>query len=129
MGKDRIISFQVLRAIAFLCVFFQHNRFINGVFSTWGVSVFLMLSGFLNVYHDYNNWHEICVKKSIKYGMKKIKKIYMLHIVMCIFSFFLYCVSQWREITLGLPESVVKLVLKLFVNLMLISACSTINNP
>lgn len=43
-----------VRALAFLAVFFQHinDRFIG--IGGWGVSIFIVLSGFLMVYQYYD---------------------------------------------------------------------------
>lgn len=47
----KILPFQGLRAIAFLFVFVCHSNVgAFEAFGAWGVSVFLVLSGFLMVY-------------------------------------------------------------------------------
>lgn len=82
--KNRINSLQVVRAFAFLGIFASHSNIT--IFSpggAWGVSVFLILSGFLMIYsyYDTDRIDSDGVIYSIKFGINKIKKLYPLHIV------------------------------------------------
>ncbi|MBC5624035.1 acyltransferase [Clostridium sp. NSJ-49] len=82
-----IKSLQGLRALAMLAIFFFHAGFIpNGIFP---VTFFFILSGFV-LYYNYNNTvKDISIKKSILWGMKKIKKMYPIHIITFIMSIFI----------------------------------------
>ena len=75
--KQKIDSLQAIRAIAFLAILFSHSNisiFFPG--GSWGVTVFLLLSGFL-MYYSYGSSDRIKEKGlyySLKFGIKKIKK-------------------------------------------------------
>ena len=84
VNKNRIDSLQAVRALAFLGIFLSHSditAFSSG--GAWGVSVFLILSGFLMYYSYYgdNRVQNLGLKYSIRFGISKIKKLYPLHIV------------------------------------------------
>ncbi len=87
--ENRIDSLQGIRAIAFLGIFLFHSG--AAVFSaggTWGVSVFLVLSGFLMVYsyYDSDRIDQHGFFYSIKFGIKKIMKLFPLHITMLLLA-------------------------------------------
>lgn len=77
-------SLQTIRALAILGIFVSHSGIqmfeANG---DWGVSVFLILSGFLMFYSysDSDRISECGLKYSLKFGVHKIKRLYLLHIV------------------------------------------------
>lgn len=77
----RIRSLQAFRAIAFLFVFLSHTELIatGGI----GVSMFLVLSGFLTAFSaaKKQNSHPVTLRSSIAYAAGKTKKLYPLHIV------------------------------------------------
>ena len=74
----RINSLQFLRLIAFLCIFFSHAVSGWGILGAAGVSVFIILSGFLMVY----NYHDREIKQNaFKFAVGKIKTLYPLHII------------------------------------------------
>ena len=113
---DKNESLQVLRCFAFLGIFICHTG-LNGFQSLggWGVSVFIVLSGFLMT---YNYWGKDRIKKislieNIKFATKKISKLYLLHILMMlamlVFSFL-------GERT----ESISKIILKIVLNVFLV---------
>lgn len=82
--RNRNDTLQVLRALAFLGIFTCHSgitAFSAG--GAWGVSVFLILSGFLMFcsYSETNRVKEYGIAYSIRFGIGKIKKLYPLHIV------------------------------------------------
>lgn len=76
-----IESLQVLRAIAFIMIFLSHcNIYSSG---PMGVSIFLVLSGFL-MYYNQNSKDELLLsraKEYLQYSIKRINKIYPLHII------------------------------------------------
>ena len=84
--RNRILSFQFLRAVAFICVFLGHFGVFSyaGVFSDWAVSSFYILSGFLNVYHYTSDENEPILHA--RYAVNKIRKLYPLYIITTILA-------------------------------------------
>lgn len=79
-SKGKIVSLQALRAIAFIGIFLGHaGSSIH--WSALGVSIFLVMSGFLMEYTYSNRDISTSVKENIKFSLKKIKKLYPLHIL------------------------------------------------
>lgn len=94
MKKTKIESLQALRALAFLGVFLTHCEVIPNL-GGWGVSVFIVLSGFLMVY-SYNDRLEnldISVVGNARFAASKMKRLYPLHLIM-MFSALLITVAQ-----------------------------------
>lgn len=82
--KNKIDTLQAIRALAFLGIFIAHSNitmFSSG--GVWGVSVFLILSGFLMFYsyYDTERIDNNGIIYSLKFGINKIEKLYPLHIV------------------------------------------------
>lgn len=76
-------SLQGLRAIAFLAIFLSHTGIGPfGCFGTWGVSVFLMMSGFLMSYQYLRKPESPTF--GLLFAWSKIKKLYPLHLIMMI---------------------------------------------
>ncbi len=69
----RINGLQFLRLIAFLCIFFSHAMRELSILGAAGVSVFIILSGFLMTYNYYDR--EITVNP-FKFAVRKIKLLY-----------------------------------------------------
>ncbi|WP_026662077.1 acyltransferase family protein [Butyrivibrio proteoclasticus] len=116
-----IISIQVLRATAFLFIFASHSLVADDSFSRWGVAVFFILSGFLNALHDYDKDLKCDFKSSLLYAVKKIKKIYGLHLVMTLVALALWIVSNIDDYRANMTSSVIVTMLKLLTNILLIS--------
>lgn len=92
----RIQSLQALRGIAFLLIFCSHCTFIKLFPSAWGaigVSVFVILSGFVVTLNPkfQNSDYKL---KPIPYMIKRVSKIFPLHITMLlvrvVYDYFLY---------------------------------------
>lgn len=85
MEKEKIVSLQALRALAFLGIFTSHCG-SKSALGAWGVSVFIILSGFLM----YVNYKDKPLKSSlannIQFSINKIKKLYPLHILTMILA-------------------------------------------
>lgn len=81
--KAKIVGYQGLRGIAFLMIFISHCTFSviepgnnsTKYFGAFGVSLFIVLSGFLTV-HNHFDCNELSIKEQIT---KTIKKSYPLH--------------------------------------------------
>lgn len=84
--KKKSGSIQALRAIAFFEIFLRHCYvpYFTGAF---GVSVFFVLSGFcMELSYFRKPVQEISGRGSLAFALKKISKIYMLHILMMLAS-------------------------------------------
>ena len=76
----KIESLQALRTIAFLGIFLTHASSAYG-WPSLGVSVFLVLSGFLMMRNYRGKIHSPDAKKNFVFALRRIKKIYNLHII------------------------------------------------
>lgn len=96
-GMGRINSLQAVRAIAFLGIYLYHalrtiqGKSIVGHFFTsglgpWGVSVFFVLSGFLMTYSYWNRPPKRSIKDMALFTVRKIRKLYPLHLIMLFFA-------------------------------------------
>lgn len=89
-GKEKLPkleSLQALRAIAFLGIFTSHCALSD--MGSWGVSVFLILSGFVMIYNYLPNYEkaDISFKSNLAFSFNKIKRLYPLHIFMTVVAF------------------------------------------
>ncbi len=82
--KGRIDSLQALRALAFLGIFFQHSNFYIS-WAALGVSVFFVMSGFLMTYRYENVELVTSFRDNLLFSVKKIKKLYPLHVITMLF--------------------------------------------
>lgn len=80
--KKKILSLQTIRAFAFLGIFLSHTRITSLPLGTWGVSVFLVLSGFLMTTAYYDKTLQTGFVPSLLFGWKKVLALYPLHILM-----------------------------------------------
>lgn len=75
-----IPAIQGLRAVAFLAIFVTHSGLGSFAFlGAWGVSVFLMLSGFLMAYQYLQKPEEPVF--GLRFAWSKVRSLYPLHIV------------------------------------------------
>lgn len=87
MNKEKIETLQVLRCIAFIAVLLTHTGInLPSNLGGWGVSVFLVLSGFTMIYSYYGKDRivESSVRKNIAFTRRKIGRLYPLHVLMTI---------------------------------------------
>lgn len=86
---DRIEALQTVRALAFLGICSGHCSLTK--LGAWGVAVFFNLSGFLMVYRYYTDEKlETGIISQLKFGLRKIMKLYPLHILMMIAALILH---------------------------------------
>lgn len=78
--KKRIDSIQALRFLACLCIFTHHCYITEYVY--WGVSVFIVLSGFL-MYLNYAQRAALSLSPGacLRFSVKKLRRLYALHVL------------------------------------------------
>lgn len=86
-SKKRIDSLQALRMLAFFGVFALHAGLRDT--GSWGVSVFVVMSGFLMVYSYIDRELPAGITVNTVFAAVKMKKLYPLHIIMMVITIFL----------------------------------------
>ena len=86
----RIKSLQGLRVLAFIGIFLSHA--IDTPSGGWGVSIFIILSGFVMTYTYWNKvgGQDPTIKSSIMLSIKKIRPLYPLHLIMLLVALIPY---------------------------------------
>ena len=106
--SKKIDSLQVVRALAFLGVFLNHAiktfpgevrayRFYTTGLGAWGVSVFLILSGFVMTYAYWERPLSRKLRDVFAFAARKIWRLYPLHLIM-LFWGALYLVLQHKNL-------------------------------
>lgn len=121
MGETnkKIKSLQAVRFIAFIIIFLVHTDAINGSFGGVGVSIFLVLSGFVMTYAYWEKEMNYSIKGAIQFSINKIKKLYPLHIVTMLGVLVLMVPNVIKNATCS---SVMKLVNQVLANVLLLKA-------
>ena len=121
--KGKLNQIQALKGIAFLGVFLSHTGFTCfWSIGHWGVSVFLVLSGFMMTYSYYhkNRITNISLKDNILFAWKKIRNLYLLHIItmltMLVFAF------------IGIKSDIRILIPKILLNILLLQEWFPLEN-
>ena len=85
--KPMIKGLQAVRAFAFLFIFTSHlfSGVLN-ILGAFGVSLFIILSGFVLIYKNFNSTIK---SNNFKYSLNKILKLYPLHITTLLITIFL----------------------------------------
>ncbi len=108
-------SLQALRGIGFLAVFLYHAGVLKSG-GTWGVSLFFILSGFLLMQRSADKEaQKPTLAGNIHYSLKKIGKLYPLHIFMTIIAVPIFIIR-----TRG--DSVLLRAFKVFLNVTLLQS-------
>lgn len=111
--SNKIESLQIVRALAFLCIFTSHCGITQ--LGAAGVSIFLILSGFVMFYSYYYKNVKISFWNNFKFSLKKIWKLYPLHIFTMIIAIFITTDVSIKTLT-------IKGIIKILANVFLIQA-------
>lgn len=119
--KQILLPFQGLRALAFVGIFLSHTKvdvLSSSGLGAWGVSVFLILSGFLMItnYYHTDRIQNCSVRDNIKFSLKKLSALYPLHIVMML-SALQFEIKTIGNSAGGGIRSYIVLVAKVFFNI------------
>lgn len=118
-----IPALEGLRGTAFLGVFLSHAG-VGIQTGAWGVSVFLVLSGFLLCYNHGGSTDSSCLetKKTffdgIKYALYKLKKLYWLHLV----TFMIMLPLVWNNLQWFSKKKTMISISKFILNVCLLHA-------
>lgn len=87
---ERNPTLDIVRCLASLGIMFSHtgNRFFSRSSGGWGVSVFLVLSGFTMVYSYYGKKRitRLSPLDNLSFSFHKIRRLYPLHVLMTLVS-------------------------------------------
>lgn len=100
---NRIESLQGLRFLAFFGIFISHIGIMP--WGAWGVSVFLVLSGFLMTYRYSKKEMPSGLKGSLTFSVNRVKKLYPLHILTMILAIVIQICE--KKIFFSLSRSVI----------------------
>ena len=115
-SRPKIESLQALRALAFISIFLLHaHLYITK--PRFGVSIFIIMSGFLMMYRYSNKEMYVSVKDNFKLAINRIKNIYPLHIITMVFAIFLFFLTIHKN---GYPLYLfIELIQNIFLNVTL----------
>lgn len=115
----KIYSLQGLRAAAFICIFLGHCGIGSG--GSMGVSVFLIMSGFLMTYNYWNRELSLGLKRNFLFSLGKIGKLYPLHVILLLPMMLL---SAGRMVVRGSFCSAegIQYILRVLVDLLLVQS-------
>ena len=113
----RLEALQGLRGIAFLLIFFGHCGV--GSLAGMGVSVFLVLSGFLIIYNHLGKEYSCKGLDNLRFAMKRIKRLYPLHVMMMFPMGFLFLLTALKHHLFG---EIINLFIKFIIDILLIQA-------
>ncbi|MBP5670059.1 MAG: acyltransferase [Lachnospiraceae bacterium] len=115
--SGKIMSLQGVRAMAFLGIFSSHVGLSQ--LGPWGVSVFLILSGFLLAYTGYDKAWDQSFGGSARYSLEKIRKLYPLHVLTLLIAL---AVELWPMLSDHVWKDIAILGGKAFLNAALLHA-------
>ncbi len=113
-------SLQALRALAFFGVFFSH-ALRPTMWSTLGVSVFYVLSGFLMFIRYSDTEMNASFGNNLKFSVSRIKKMYPLHIITMILALLMNIVLDIHNHVMT-AEYALDLVIRTLIDIPLLSA-------
>lgn len=112
--EKKLISLQGLRGLAFLAILTSHTYLTE--LGPLGVSVFLILSGFLMTFNYYDKGFILDIKSSFIFSKNKIGKLYKLYILT------LFCALPAVISHLSRVSEALNMIIKLIFNIFLIQA-------
>ena len=115
--SEKITSLQGVRAMAFLGIFSSHVGLSQ--LGPWGVSVFLILSGFLLAYTGYDKAWDQSLGGCAKFSVQKIRKLYPLHVLTLLV---VLAVELWPMLATHVWKDIAILGGKAFLNAALLHA-------
>lgn len=115
--EKKIYSLQALRGLAFVAVFISHTSILNyslTCLGAWGVSIFLVLSGFVLTYSYYkkNRIEKTSFADNLKFSISKLSNIYCLHIICTIAMSIFFFIGDNRQ---PYSTSLLKIVLNVLL--------------
>lgn len=112
--RNKICSLEILRSIAFICVILHHTGIRTLKLGAGGVSIFLIMSGFILIigYFPGDRIREVSFKQNIRFAYSKVNRLYMLH-VLCTFAMILFAFIGTEK--LDIKEIILKLTSNLFL--------------
>lgn len=118
--STKILSLQGLRTLAFIGIFTEHAGLTH--LGSWGVSCFLVLSGFL-MYYNYGMSGGVLlgcnsVKGNIVFAVRKVKALYPLHCITLLTAMIVY----WDNQKLDSARHILIWMFKLLANLFLLQS-------
>ena len=100
-SRPQLSAISALRGFAFCLVYLAHAGNSYTDFGPWGVSLFLVMSGFLMIY-NYSGTEKITkvgIKDNFLFAWSKIRGLYFLHIISTLAMLFLKCknasITDW----------------------------------
>ena len=112
---SKIKSLQSIRCVAILCVITSHCPL--GDFGGFGVSLFIILSGFVMFYNYQTRRINTGIIPSLKFTIGKIKKLYPLHLLTMTLPLILALNHLEKQFSIS---SLLGLIFKIFSNILLI---------
>lgn len=123
MKPRKLRSIQVYRTVALVMVYLFHQTLVDEAWSRLGVCMFFIITGFVTAYRDYDamSAETMGVRGCIAYGMRRIRPIYLLHVIMLLVACPAYVYSTWDSFRMDVMRNSVTTAIRFILNLLLIS--------
>lgn len=123
MKTHKLRSIQVYRAVALIMVYMFHQMLVDEAWSRLGVCMFFIITGFVTAYRDYDRAliENAGLRGCVAYGVRRIRPIYLLHVIMLLIACPAYIYSIWDSFGMDIMRNSVTSAIRLILNLLLIS--------